>query len=933
MKYYKSIGNIACFGGFNVLIRSLLLLLLLAESLVTRANIPKDEKDEKALVYEEIPVRVMVEGYKTFYLDALYTNKKLLYVDIADLFTTLNISCQTGKNANTLTGFIEKETQTYLIDFEKKVIKVGNSAVQSSTGLVKNKGILYMESTLFDQSFGITLNFNYRALSIQVRSNFELPLIKQLRIEKIRNNLSKIKGELPADTLLQRKYHLMKFGTLDWSVASTQSENASKRNYLKLAIGTEFLYGEADVTVNYYDQQKFDNRQLYYLWRWVDNNKPFIKQAQIGTISPQSISFINAPVIGATIRNAPTTLRKAAGYYYINEYTEPNRDVELYINNILIDYTKADASGLYLFKVPIIYGYNTLKLKFYGPMGEEKTVERTMNVPYTVMPTKEFEYGLSAGIVEDSSKSRFARVDLNYGVNRYLTIGGGVEYLSSIVNGSKIPFLMATFQPISKLTLNAEYAHGVKTKGQMNYYFKKDIYLEIDYTKYVEGQHATIMNALEERKARLSAPFSFKKMRGFVRFDYTQLVYNTFKYNQTNLMFSAYYKLLSANSSTQINWINRRSPYIISDLALYYRPGRGLTLSPSAQYDACNKTMLSYKVTLEKYIAKGDFSISYERKVSTNTTILNVNFKYDLKFARTGISVSRQKAGNTNSEDPFRESTVISESAQGSLAFGRGNKQICKSNNSSVGRGGISFYPFLDLNQNGKFDQGESMVKLSPARFMGNKITTEKDSILSFSDLTPFTWFTIEFKDKDLENISWRFRKNRYRVLIDPNQFKRVDVPVVPISEITGMAYLIKEIKLPEPAIPKIASLPEQTTVHYVLKSFDIAQLFDHTDNKISMVTRDTMIYLKRTMLYDVQLYTSHKPIKPGDLFTQLIAKVPGIKIMEMAGKDGLYHYSTGVFLNPDEAYTYFQYIREKGWLFGYVTIYSGGKRKVINFK
>jgi hypothetical protein len=54
---------------------------------------------------------------------------------------------------------------------------------------------------------------------------------------------------------------------------------------------------------------------------------------------------------------------------------------------------------------------------------------------------------------------------------------------------------------------------------------------------------------------------------------------------------------------------------------------------------------------------------------------------------------------------------------------------------------------------------------------------------------------------------------------------------------------------------------------------------------------------------------------------------------MEVLGKDGLYHYSTGVFLNPDEAYQYLLYIRERGWIFGYVTVYSGGKRKVIVFK
>jgi hypothetical protein len=960
----------------------------------------------------------MIDGYKTFYLDALYTNNKQLYVDIAELFAMLNISCQSGKSANTLTGFIERENQTYLIDYEKGILKVGNRVVQSSHGLVKDKGILYLESTLFSDLFGITLNFNYRALTIQLKSKFELPFYKQQRIEKIRNSLSMIKGEEPADTILQRKYHLMKFGALDWSIATTQSETGAGNNQLALAVGTEILYGEADLSVNYYDRQKFDNRQLFYMWRWVDNDKPIIKQAQLGILSNQTISYINAPVIGFSIRNAPTTLRKATGYYSVNEYTEPNWDVELYINNVLIDYTKADASGLYHFKVPIVYGYTTLKFKFYGPMGEEKTVERTMNVPYTIMPAKEFEYAISAGIVENSNSSRFARGELNYGVNRFLTIGGGVEHLSSITNGANIPFLMATIQPFSKLTLNAEYAHGVRTGAYLNYYFKKDISLDLTYTRYVKGQTATIMNATEERKARLSVPFNYKTIRGYVRLDYTQLVYNTFKYNQTNMVISAYYKLLSANSSTQVDWINGRSPNITSDLTLMYRIGTGYTIRPSIQYNSYNNVFTMYKVILEKQITKGDCSISYEKNISSNTTIINVNFRYDLKFVRTNISVSQQNARPAHSENPGKRSSLVSENAQGSLVFGRGNKYIYTGNNSSVGSGGISFYPFLDMNQNGKFDKGESMVKLSTSGIHGKMIISEKDSILSISDLQAFTQYTIEFKDTGLPTIAWRFKKKRYRILVDPNQFKRIDIPIVPVGEVEGMAYLNTDQKMKgigkilvnlynknnnmkigqtlsesdgsirysglEPGeyvaridsvqlvnlnytpLPKqneftirslkdgdlvnkidfvlesakentplkMAMSSEQMTVLYKFKSYDVHDLLYYSINKkVRMIVRDTMIYLKRTILYDVQLYTSHEPIKPEDLFTHLIAKVPGIKIMEMAGKDGLYHYSTGVFLNPDEAYAYFQYIREKGWMYGYVSIYTGGKRKAINFK
>jgi hypothetical protein len=499
----------------------------------------------------------------------------------------------------------------------------------------------------------------------------------------------------------------------------------------------------------------------------------------VGTISTQTISFLNAPVIGAVIRNSPTTIRKARGNYTINEVTEPNWIVELYINNVMVDYTKADASGAFTFKVPVVYGYNTLKLKFYGPMGEERTEERTMNVPYTVMPAKEFEYGLSVGIVQDCSSSRFGKAELNYGVNRILTVGGGLEYLSSIPNGAFIPYATATLQPFSKLTLNGEYAYGVRTRGVLDYYFGKDALVEIDYTKYKEGQLATRFNALEERKVKLSIPFRFKKVTLFAKVDFTQLVYKAFNYNLANIMFSAYYKQFSANSSTQVNWIDQRIPYLATDIALSYRLKNGFTIRPSAQYNATDNQFNIYRVAVEKNIRRGNVSVSYERNILSNDNLVSVNFTYDLRFARTSISASHSK-GNVN----------ITESAQGSLAFGSGNNYVRASNNSSVSKGGISLYPFLDLNRNGIFDPGEPMVKLNTVKiFGGNVIFSEKDSIVRISDLNPFTNYILEFMDNDLENIAWRFKNKRYQVLVDPNQFKRIDIPVISVGEMSGMVF------------------------------------------------------------------------------------------------------------------------------------------------
>ncbi len=767
------------------IVRFLIVLLILniVSVIKGRAGVVDDGgNDASPAAYDEIPVHVLVSGYKMFYLDAIYTHDKLLYINIEDLFKILNIAIQVEPAFNRVSGFIENESKTYSIDYLTGQVKVGNKIYSSPKGLIKESGAYYVESSLFTEAFGITLGFNYRSMNLTLKSSFELPVVKQIRIDQMRSNLAKVQGTEIADTVLQRNYHLFKFGTLDWLINANQITKETANNHFGFGLGAELLYGEADVSLNYYNQYKFDGRQLQYIWRWVDNENKIIKQAQVGKITNQTISFINSQVIGAVVRNSPTTVRKANGYFPINETTEPNWTVELYINNVLVNYTQADASGAFTFNVPIVYGYNTLKLKFYGPMGEERTEERTMNVPYTVMPAGEFEYSLSAGVVQDSTRSRLGKGEFNYGVNRILTVGGGIEYLSSIPNSPYIPYAKATIQPFSKLTLNGEYAYGVRTSGLMNYYLSKDVLLEIIYTKYVEGQLATRFNADVEQKVRLSFPLRYKKINGFARLEYTQLDYREFKYNQANALLSVYYKQFNVNSSTQLNWIDQQKSYITDDLTFSYRFGNGLIIRPSVRFNINQKNIMNYKAEVEKKISIGYLSASYERNYSFNDHFINLSFKYDLPFARTNISAS-------HSQGKFS----TSQSAMGSLAFGADNYTNV-SNNPSMSKGGILLYPFLDANQNGIFDKGEHMVKLNGVKISGGRpIFSEKDSIIRIPDLSAFTNYRLEFMDKDLETISWRFKNKIYQVLIDPNQFKRIDIPVIPVGEVSGMVYLDKD--------------------------------------------------------------------------------------------------------------------------------------------
>jgi cell division septation protein DedD len=734
--------------------------------------------------YENLSVLVQVDGYGSFYTEAIYSPKGLLYISVEDLFKFFKIPCTPGQNGESLSGFIENGNRPYTINYQSGEVVVNEKVTDAQNAIIKQVGTLFMESSVFGQAFGINLKFNFRSLSVSVRSDFELPVVKEQRLEKMRNNVRKNIGEIVADTVLNRNYHMLRLGTLDWSVGALQATGKTAETRLGLGLGAELFKGEANVFLNYSNKYKFDNRLQQYMWRWVDNNNRFVKQVQLGKISTQSISSVYYPVVGAIITNTPSSIRRAAGSYTINEVTQPDWFVELYINNVLMDFTKADASGLFTFKVPIVYGYTTLTLRFYGPMGEERSETRTTNVPYSFMPAGKFEYRISSGMLEDGKESIFGRGEGNFGVNRFLTLGAGAEYLEPVQGSNFIPFVTASILPLNKLMIKGEYDYKVRINGLLNYYLWSNTMLEIDYTKYTKGQHAILYNYLEERKASFSIPLKISYISGFARLGYKQNVYSDFNYNMAELLISAYYRQFNANLSTYANWINDQSVNMNMMMALSYRMKNGLTIRPSAQVNLTKGEILAYKAEVEKrFIHNGYLAVYYENNSLLNYNSFNLSFKYDLSFAQTNASVRYSK-----------KNILTYQGARGSLAFGSSNKHVQASAQSSVGRGGLSLIPFVDLNHNGIFDNGEPMVGNLSVKINGGRVIhSKKDSIIRVTGLEPFVSYNLELSDKNFVNIAWQLKYKNYKVLVDPDQFKTIEIPVIPAGEISGMVYLKSE--------------------------------------------------------------------------------------------------------------------------------------------
>lgn len=732
--------------------------------------------------YEEIFVSVRVQSIGSFEMNALYSyNANQLLIPIVDLFQYLNINHEVSRHFDSISGFLIDENKRYIVSHSQQLIRVDGVTIQLKAGdLLKTESGLFLNTALFGRAFGLFCTFHFRSLSVEVKTDLNLPAIRELRLKQMRRNIERLKGRVEVDTVIERQYHLLKFGMIDWGISATQINGKDSDTRAAISLGAELFGGETNIFLNYSTRDSFIEQNQQYFWRWANNNRKSVRQVRVGKVIPSSISSLFNPVIGASITNTPTTFRRSFGEYTLADFTEPGWTVELYINNVIVDYLTADASGFYSFNVPLVYGTSQIILKFYGPYGEERTREQYLSIPYNFLPKGELEYNITGGMVQDGDQSIYSRAILNYGVNRFLTVGGGMEYLSSIKKGPEIPFLAASITPIGNLLLSGEYAHGVRTRALLSYRLPSNLMLEFDYANYDEGQQALYFNYLQERKATFAIPFRFSDFRGYARISYKQNIYSLLNYNTADALFSTHYKRISANLSGYASWVDQRSPFVYSNLALGFRFGRGFTFRPQLQYDISNQEIISFKIELEKRINNsGYFSVSYEENSRMAYRSVDFLFRWDLSFAQANL-------GSRIS----REAITTTQGARGSMAFGSGNKYTHKSNRSNIGRGGITIIPFLDVNHNGIRDDGEPLAAGLNIRINGGRIVRNiHDTLTRVTELEPYASYLIELDDTGLDNIAWRIKHKVISVYVDPNQFKHIDVPVLPMGEVNGMVW------------------------------------------------------------------------------------------------------------------------------------------------
>ncbi|MEP7238206.1 MAG: hypothetical protein ABI685_10090 [Ferruginibacter sp.] len=759
-------------------------------SLTSNEPEPEDE-------YEQILITLNVQRIGSLEIPAIVYGRSV-YLSVKDLFDFLKVRNYPTNAFDSISGFFINPKSTYLIDkSNNKITYNGRIYKLKPNDLINDPTTLYLKSDYFGQIFGLDCAFDFRSLTVTLSTKLELPAIREMQLELMRRNMSQLKGEKKADTVIRRSFPLFHIGVADWSVTGTQQTQGRSNTRANLGIGALALGGELNLSLNYNSDEKINLRQQYYQWRYVNNDLAAIKQVTLGKIFAQSVSSIYAPVNGLQITNTPTTYRRSFGTYTLSNTTEPDWTVELYVNNVLINYTKADGSGFYSFEVPMLYGNSVVKLRFYGPWGEEQTTEKYISIPFNFIPFRKLEYNVTGGVVNDAGKGLYARAAVNYGLGRRITIGGGVEYLSTVTSGKFMPFVNTSLSLGQHFLFSGEYVYGVRSKEVLSYRAASNLQVDASYTKYDKAQTAVMFSYLDEKKVVVSMPFRAKRFTAYSRLTLNQftLPYSKgtgfkSKYTSAEFLLSAVVVGVSSNLTTYAILSTPGNPLVYSNLSLTFRLPANIRFTPQAQYEYRTKNFSMIKAAVEKSIFnRGFLNIAYEKNfantfIITPTNTVSVGLRYNFSFAQTFFSATSS-----------RNVIATTQGARGSLVYDGKTNYLGALNQSSVGRGGIVILPFLDLNCNGKHDAGEPRVLGLNLRVNGGRIErNDRDTTIRINGLEAYTNYFIELDKNGFDNVAWQIKKQTLSVTIEPNNLKLIEVAVAVVGEVAGTVFL-KDVK------------------------------------------------------------------------------------------------------------------------------------------
>lgn len=789
-----------------------------------------------------------------------YPKQGSLILPLTDLMDALDFPIEVDPENGRAEGWFIDENRLFSLDLAASQVVIAGEVIPLNPAFIEQlPDDIYVDVRTLARWFPINFEFNLSSLSLELNSREPLPLEQKLARDIQRERvLSQQRNRNRTFPQIQVPYEWVTWPvsdtTVEFQVSSSEEETTFTRSYSTLATA-DLMKLNADLFVTGTEKDQLSVARLKLGRQDATGGllgKLDATQFALGDVFSPQIKHISRSQGGRgfEVSNAPLGNQNEFDRITLQGDLQLGWEVELYRNEVLLDFRQSQADGRYIFEdVPLLFGVNVIKLVFYGPQGQRREEIQQLRVGADQIKPGSHQYAISFNqedrlllmgddkTITDQSfqgKARYA-FQYKYGVNKNFSVG---------TNLASIPFegghrvytgvnLVTSLGPVygrADITKDIEGGWAGTISAQTRL-FGINIIGEHTYLNDFLSEEFDLDTNPQETDSRL-------RLDGVVRWDF--LPHVPFSFNVNHQSFQ------SRDRSTQFQ--NRLSTAIgrasVSNTVT-------LDLSDPAESDDTENMSGTLQLggSIGPVRTRGQVSYDVIPEATLTSAAISGDWKLNKKF-NASAGVSRQLSGSTDTSLSLGVNTDLDYVAAGvdaeidnkgdytgrlrlTYSWGKdaadGGLRIASQ--PTAERGTMTARVFLDLDGDGKYSEDVDEA-LEGVRFRTGRNTldakTNENGIAFVTSLGTFKPVPFEIDIGSLEDPFWITDPEGVEVILRPGVPGHIDFPVVTAGEIDGVTYIRRE-GVSDPIRDVVLQLLDQndTVVKETRSQYDGFYLFD----------------------------------------------------------------------------------------------------------
>ena len=720
---------------------------------------------------------------------------------LGELVRLLTIAIQTQPAQGTASGFILDEDRAFSLNLAAaRVTRTGISETFDPALVRVEPDDLYVAESLLERWLPLELEIDHSSLSLRVQALEPLPLQSRLKREHLGEQVGMGSGyQDPGYPHHEQPYRLLGMPFVDQTFATELRKNDASTQ--TAARYTAFLTGDLlgmESSLYFSSSKQEPSPDVRATFGRHDPAANLLgplhaRSFSFGSLSTPSVENISrgSSGEGVSLSNRPLTRPTSFDRQTFEGDLPPGWDVELYYNDALIEFQRADAEGRYRFEdQPLSYGRNDFRLVFNGPLGQTRVEQQSFSLDQSMVKPGEFQYSLTEHRDDDGQARSISQFDL--GLTRSLSASAGfIRAPAGSVDEQYSTFGLRTFWQAMSISGDfvqaqdggslAELGLQTRIRGvavdasrtQLND-FNSEVFL--DYSDPIRTRDELRLSSSVPLGSRSRLPVALTATRDERESGMTD--------TDVSARISAY--LYHTALTNTLSW--RASGDVEQALGSLQisRRVRDMGLRGQVEYTlGSGGDISSLALSADKYLADG-----YRLTLGVAHAFESPQTQYTAGFTK---SLGRYGLGVNAS---YLDSGEIVVGAQFFIAMGRDPRRSdwLFDARPMANSGAASVRMFLDDNNNGVMDPGEEPLPGAGFTVNGGRHQARTDAagIAHIDHLPVRQYVDIGVDTATLIDPQWAPEIGGMRLLPRPGGVARLEFPVRMTTEIDGTVYLLE---------------------------------------------------------------------------------------------------------------------------------------------